>query len=213
MFRAASADAPSSTRGLDPIRPQDGAPPRIARPWRELGWLPFLPSWPACPRIAPTPNCSRSSPISRGAFPPPSSASAQSSSQCTRLSWPSAREPRGHELDKFRERLAVIEAEFRSALSIVNNLQWRAQMTAGPTSHYLAAEARAADLLVANSESDDRKVSASPEIEVNDLVDARRPPVLLAPPGVMGLKLTRTLVCWKDFARGRGGRSLTRCRF
>jgi len=30
-------------------------------------------------------------------------------------------EPRGHELDKFRERLAVLEAEFRSALSIVND--------------------------------------------------------------------------------------------
>jgi nucleotide-binding universal stress UspA family protein len=112
-------------------------------------------------------------------------------------------EPRGHELDKFRERLAVLEAEFRSALSIVNNLQWRAQMTAGPTSHYLAAEARAVDLLVANSESDDRKVSALSEIDVSDLLMRCGRPVLLAPPGVTGLKLTRTLVCWKESRESR----------
>ena len=112
-------------------------------------------------------------------------------------------EPRGHELDKFRERLAVLEAEFRSALSIVNNLQWRAQMTAGPTSHYLAAEARAADLLVANSESDDRDVSALSEIDVSDLLMRGGRPLLLAPPGVTGLKLTRTLVCWKESRESR----------
>ena len=84
-------------------------------------------------------------------------------------------EPRGHELDKFRERLAIVEAEFCSALSMVNNLQWRAQMTAGPTSHYLAGQARAADLLVAASDSDVRKVSASSEIDVSDLHSDRRP--------------------------------------
>jgi nucleotide-binding universal stress UspA family protein len=112
-------------------------------------------------------------------------------------------EPRGHELDKFRERLAVLEAEFRSALSIVTNLQWRAQMTAGPTSHYLAAEARAADLLVANSEAGDRKGSKSSEIDVSDLVMRGGRPILLAPPGVRGLGLTRTLVCWKDSRESR----------
>jgi nucleotide-binding universal stress UspA family protein len=112
-------------------------------------------------------------------------------------------EPRGHELDKFRERLAVVEAEFRSTLSTVNNLQWRAQMTAGPTAHHLAAEARAADLLVTASESDDRRVSASSEIDVSDLLMRGGRPILLAPPGVTGLKLTRTLVCWKESRESR----------
>jgi nucleotide-binding universal stress UspA family protein len=112
-------------------------------------------------------------------------------------------EPRGHELDKFRERLAVVEAEFRSALSIVNNLQWRAQMTAGPTSHYLAAEARAADLLVVANEFDDGKVSGSSEIDVSDLLMRGGRPLLLAPPGVTKLKLTRTLVCWNDSRESR----------
>jgi nucleotide-binding universal stress UspA family protein len=112
-------------------------------------------------------------------------------------------EPRSHELDKFRERVAVAEAEFRSALSTVNNLLWRAEITAGPTSHYLARQARAADLLLAASESDDRKVSASSEFEVSDLLMRCGRPVLLAAPGTTGLKLERTLVCWKDSREAR----------
>jgi nucleotide-binding universal stress UspA family protein len=112
-------------------------------------------------------------------------------------------EPRGHELDKFRERLAIVEAEFRSVLSMINNLEWRAQMTAGPTSHYLADQARAADLLVAASGSDMRKVSAPSEIDVSDLLMRGGRPLLLVPPGVAGLKLTRTLVCWKESRESR----------
>jgi nucleotide-binding universal stress UspA family protein len=112
-------------------------------------------------------------------------------------------EPRGHELDKFRERVAIVEAEFRSALSMVDNLQWRAQMTAGPTSHYLAGQSRAADLLVAAGESDARQISAPPEIDVSDLVMRSGRPLLLAPPGVTGLKLTRALVCWKESREAR----------
>jgi hypothetical protein len=58
-------------------------------------------------------------------------------------------EPRGREFDKFREHAAVVEAEFRSALSGVNNLHWRSQMTAGPASQPAADDARAADPVVA----------------------------------------------------------------
>ena len=112
-------------------------------------------------------------------------------------------EPRGHELDKFHARVAAVEVEFRSALSMVNNLLWRAQMTAGPTSHYLADQARAADLLVAAIEPGETIFSASPEIEVSDLVMRSGRPVLLAPPGATGLKLRRTLVCWKDSREAR----------
>jgi nucleotide-binding universal stress UspA family protein len=112
-------------------------------------------------------------------------------------------EPRSHELDKFRERVAIVEAEFRSALSTVNNLLWRAEITAGPTSHYLASQARAADLLVVASESDNRKVSGWSEFEVSDLIMRCGRPILLAPPGTTGLKLKRTLVCWKDSREAR----------
>ena len=112
-------------------------------------------------------------------------------------------EPRSHELDKFRERMAIVEAEFRSALSMVNNLLWRTEITAGPPSHYLANQARPADLLVAASESDSRNVSGSSEFEVSDLIMRCGRPILLTPPGTTGLKLKRTLVCWKDSREAR----------
>jgi nucleotide-binding universal stress UspA family protein len=112
-------------------------------------------------------------------------------------------EPRGRELDKFRERAAALEAEFRTALSMVSNLRWRAQMTAGPTSQYVANEARAADLLVAATQSGEQIFSPSSEIEVSDLLMRAGRPILIAPPGATGLKLTRTLVCWKDSPEAR----------
>jgi nucleotide-binding universal stress UspA family protein len=112
-------------------------------------------------------------------------------------------EPRGYELEKFRERAATAEAEFRSRLSGVNDLLWRAQMMAGPPSHYLASEARAADLLVAAVEPGEHIFSSSPEIEVSDLLMRSGRPVLLTPPGATEFKLARTLVCWKDSREAR----------
>ena len=112
-------------------------------------------------------------------------------------------EPSGHEPDKFGERAAALEAEFRTALSMVSNLRWRAQMTAGPTSQYVANEARAADLLVAAVEPGERMFSSSSEIEVTDLLMRGGRPILMAPAGAAGLKLARALVCWKDSREAR----------
>lgn len=112
-------------------------------------------------------------------------------------------EPRGREFEKFRERAAAIEAEFRSTLSGVDNLQWRSQVTAGPASEPAAGEARAADLIVAMLEPGERMFSSSPEIDVTDLLMRAGRPILLAPPGTTGLKLTQALVCWKDSREAR----------
>jgi nucleotide-binding universal stress UspA family protein len=112
-------------------------------------------------------------------------------------------EPHGRELEKFRERGAAVEAEFRSVLSGLDNLQWRSQMTAGPASQPAAHEARAADLIVAGVEPGEPVFSPSPEIEVSDLIMRAGRPILMAPPGAEGLKLTRTLVCWKDSREAR----------
>ena len=114
-----------------------------------------------------------------------------------------AGELRAHEFEKFRERAAAVEAEFRSALSGVDNLQWRSPLTAGPASQHVASEARAADLLVAAVEAGEHVFLPSPEIEVSDLIMRVGRPVLMAPPGAAGLKLTRTLVCWKDSSESR----------
>jgi nucleotide-binding universal stress UspA family protein len=112
-------------------------------------------------------------------------------------------EPRGREFDKFRERAAAAEAEFRSALPMVSTLGWRAQITAGPASHYVANEACAADLIVTAIDPGERVFSPTSEIEVADLIMRSGRPVLMAPPGVIGLKLTRALVCWKDSREAR----------
>ena len=112
-------------------------------------------------------------------------------------------EPPDRDLEKFRERAAPLEAEFRSALSMVEDLQWRSQMTAGPASQHIADEARGVDLIVAAAEPGERIFLPSPEIDVSDLLMRAGRPVLIAPAGAAGLKLTRALVCWKDSREAR----------
>ncbi len=112
-------------------------------------------------------------------------------------------EPPDRDLEKFRERAAATETEFRAALSMVEDLQWRSQMTAGPPSQHVGTEARGVDLIVAAAEPEERIFSPSPEIDVSDLLMRAGRPVLIAPAGVAGLKLTRALVCWKESREAR----------
>ncbi len=111
--------------------------------------------------------------------------------------------PYNRDLDRFRERSAALEAEFRSALSMVESLHWRSQMTAGPLSHHIANEARSADLIVAALEPGERIFLPSHDVEVGDLLMGAGRPVLIVPPGAAGLKLTRALVCWKESREAR----------
>jgi nucleotide-binding universal stress UspA family protein len=112
-------------------------------------------------------------------------------------------EPPDRHLDKFRERSAAVEIEFRSALSMVEDPQWRSQMTAGLPSHHVANEARAADVIVATVEPGERIFPYSPEIDVSDLLMRAGRPLLIAPSVAAGLKLTRALVCWKESREAR----------
>jgi hypothetical protein len=112
-------------------------------------------------------------------------------------------EPPDRDVQSFRERAVAVEAEFRSALPMAKDLQWRSQITAGPPSWHGAAEARGFDLIVAAAEPGERIFPPSPEIDVSDLLMRAGRPVLLAPAGAAGLKLTRALVCWKDSHEAR----------
>jgi nucleotide-binding universal stress UspA family protein len=112
-------------------------------------------------------------------------------------------EPRDRDLDKFRERAGALETEFRSALSMVDNLQWRSEMTAGPPSHHVADEARGVDLIIAAAEPGDHMFPPSLEIDVSDLLMRAGRPVLIAPDSAAGIKLRRALVCWKDSREAR----------
>ena len=112
-------------------------------------------------------------------------------------------EPNSRDLERFRERAAALEAEFRSALSMVENLHWRSQMTAGPLAQHIANEARSADLIVAGLEPGERIFLPSHDVEVSDLLMRAGRPVLIVPPGAAGLKFTRALVCWKNSREAR----------
>src|ERR1700678_1323522 len=57
-------------------------------------------------------------------------------------------EPPDRDLEKFRQRAAAAETEFRSALSTVEIIQWRSQMTAGPPAQHVATEHHGVDLNV-----------------------------------------------------------------
>src|SRR5208282_5570168 len=63
--------------------------------------------------------------------------------------------------------------------------------------------ARGVDLIVAAAEPGEQIFPPSPEIDVSDLLMRAGRPVLIAPAGAAGLKLTRTLVCWKDSREAR----------
>lgn len=112
-------------------------------------------------------------------------------------------EPRDRDLEKFRERAAAAEAEFRSALSMVKDLRWRSQMTAGPPSRHIADQARGVDLIVASAGIGQETFVPLAEIDVSDLLMRAGRPVLITPDGMAGLKLTRALVCWKDSLEAR----------
>ena len=112
-------------------------------------------------------------------------------------------EPPDRDLEKFRERAAALEAEFRFALPTIENIQWRSQMTAGPPSQHIANDARGVDLIVAAAETGERVFPPSPEIDVSDLLMRAGRPVLIVPARAAGLKLTQALVCWKDSREAR----------
>jgi nucleotide-binding universal stress UspA family protein len=111
--------------------------------------------------------------------------------------------PPDREHKEFRRRAGAVEAEFRSALSMVADLQWRAELTAGPPSQRLASETRGVDLIVAGAEPAERIFVPSLEIDVSDLLMRAGRPVLIASAGATGLKLTRAMVCWKDSREAR----------
>jgi nucleotide-binding universal stress UspA family protein len=58
-------------------------------------------------------------------------------------------------------------------------------------------------LIVAAAEASERIFPPPPEIDVSDLLMHAGRPVLVAPAGAAGLKLSRALVCWKDSREAR----------
>ena len=110
-------------------------------------------------------------------------------------------EPSGYDPLKFLDEANDAETEFRSALTRVESLDWRVQMTSGPAHEYVADEARSADLVVASVGA--RAFFPSGQAEAGDLVMRLGRPLVTAPPGAAGFAFRQALVCFKDVREAR----------
>jgi nucleotide-binding universal stress UspA family protein len=112
-------------------------------------------------------------------------------------------EPHDYEPHRFAEQAEAAEQELRARLSGVKSVEWRAQMTFGPAWEFVAAEARAADLVIAAIDGADHSVFASGQMEVGDLLMRMGRPILIAPQGATGFAFRQALVCFKDAREAR----------
>jgi nucleotide-binding universal stress UspA family protein len=103
---------------------------------------------------------------------------------------------------QLNEAIGRCEARFRSALRDFGGaLEWRAG--AANPADFLAAEARAADLLVVGRSENDKSSGAGGLLDIGDAVMKAGRPVLVVPPRRTSLALDRMLVAWKDTAESR----------
>ena len=112
-------------------------------------------------------------------------------------------EPHEHEVHKFRECADAAEQEFRQVFPETASLAWRAQLTFGPASEFVAHEARAVDLLVVTNDAKDRFIFPTGCAEPGDLLMRAGRPILAVPAAASGFAFGSALICWKDLREAR----------
>jgi nucleotide-binding universal stress UspA family protein len=112
-------------------------------------------------------------------------------------------EPHDYDPRKFVVQAADAEQEFRAALSTVDALDWRLQMTSGPAYEYVANEGRCADLVVAPLGPRGRTLFPSDQAEAGDLLMRLGRPILMVPAGATGFAFRQAVVCFKDVREAR----------
>jgi nucleotide-binding universal stress UspA family protein len=104
--------------------------------------------------------------------------------------------------ERLNQAISRCEARFRSALKgFGSSLEWRSD--AANPADFLAAEARAADLLVVGRSENDALLGPRQLLDIGDAVMRAGRPVLVVPPRSTSLALDRVLVAWKDTAESR----------
>lgn len=107
------------------------------------------------------------------------------------------------ECAELEHELKGAEAEFREGLQgKVVSLEWRADVTFGALSDYVAREARSADLILTRLCTADL-LDRTRTVDTGGLVMHAGRPVLVAPDEVSALKLDQILVAWKDTREAR----------
>jgi len=104
--------------------------------------------------------------------------------------------------EQLNQAIGRCESRFRLALKEFGGaLEWRSG--AANPADFLAAEARAADLLVVGRSENYSAFGPHQWLEIGDAVMKAGRPVLVVPPRRTGLALDRVLVAWKDTAESR----------
>jgi nucleotide-binding universal stress UspA family protein len=104
--------------------------------------------------------------------------------------------------EQLNQAIVRCETRFRSALKGSGcALEWRSNV-ANPAD-YLAAEARAADLLVVGRSETYTPLGPKQQLDIGDAVMKAGRPVLVVPPRCTRLAPDRILVAWKDTAESR----------
>ena len=104
--------------------------------------------------------------------------------------------------EQLNQAIGRCETHFRSALKgFCDTLEWRSG--AAYPADFLAAEARAADLLVVGRSENYAPLGPHQLLDIGDAVMEAGRPVLVVPPRHTNLALDRILVAWKDTAESR----------
>jgi nucleotide-binding universal stress UspA family protein len=104
--------------------------------------------------------------------------------------------------EQLNQAIGRCETRFRSALKGSGcSLEWRS--AAAYPADFLAAEARAADLLVVGRPEDHPPLGPQQLLDIGDAVMRAGRPVLVVPPRSTSLALNRILMAWKDTAESR----------
>jgi nucleotide-binding universal stress UspA family protein len=104
--------------------------------------------------------------------------------------------------EQLKQAISRCEAHFRSAFKGFGGLlEWRSD--AANPADFLAAEARAADLLVVGRSENYARLGPRQLLNIGDVVMRAGRPVLVVPPRSTCLTLDRVLVAWKDTAEAR----------
>ena len=85
----------------------------------------------------------------------------------------------------------------------VPKLEWRSTVTYGPLAEYIAAQARAADLLITPRQVHDSMFDTTDQVDLADLVLRAGRPVLIVGAKVDRLDLRSVVVGWKDTREAR----------
>jgi len=104
--------------------------------------------------------------------------------------------------EQLNQAIGRCETRFRSALKgFCDSLEWRS--AAAYPADFLAAEARAADLVVVGRSENYAALGPHQQLQIGDAVMKAGRPVMVVPPRSTSLALDRILVAWKDTAESR----------